>query len=334
MSINTLCHQNTVLVTNPKCGVNHYLPFLLLINGKIQGRTYDNRRLMGGGKGMIEFLRYSDFDLFKQDVVPLLESDEIKNNLPLGVLLNLAPGRIPLYMATVSRDGIPLFVLLQTNQYQLIVSKLSEISSQEIAQVADKLYKHLVNVNEIVGEECVVELLAEKMAEKLGCETYVKMLQGVYGLRHLKKRADFGHGQLEMATEKDADWLYEWFVQFGDDTFLPVSKEEAVQLVRGAIDRKQLYLWVADGQPVSMARITRPTKTNAAISWVYTPPEKRNRGYATNVVTALTEHLLNSGYQTVSLFTDLANPTSNKIYREIGFEQLSSSVVMSFERNK
>ncbi|HRB90713.1 MAG TPA: GNAT family N-acetyltransferase [Fervidobacterium sp.] len=283
---------------------------------------------------MITFIRYSDFDLFKQDVVPLLECDEIKNNLPLGVLINFAPGRIPLYMAMVLRNQIPLLVLLQTNQYQLIVSRLSEISSEEITQVADKLCEHSVNVDEMVGEEYVVKLLAEKMAEKLHCQTYVKMLQGVYGLRHLKKWAEHSHGKLEIAIEKDEDWLSEWFTHFGEDAFLPVSKEEASQLVQGAIRRKQLYLWVVDGQPVSMARITRPTKTNAAISWVYTPPERRNRGYATNIVAALTEHLLNSGYQTVSLFTDLANPTSNKIYQEIGFEQLTNSVVMSFVRNE
>jgi len=289
---------------------------------------------VGGSKRMITFIRYSDFDLFKQDVVPLLECDEIKNNLPLGVLINFAPGRIPLYMAMVLRNQIPLLVLLQTNQYQLIVSRLSEISSEEITQVADKLCEHSVNVDEMVGEEYVVKLLAEKMAEKLHCQTYVKMLQGVYGLRHLKKWAEHSHGKLEIAIEKDEDWLSEWFTHFGEDAFLPVSKEEASQLVQGAIRRKQLYLWVVDGQPVSMARITRPTKTNAAISWVYTPPERRNRGYATNIVAALTEHLLNSGYQTVSLFTDLANPTSNKIYQGIGFEQLTSSVVMSFVRNE
>jgi len=292
------------------------------------------KHFVGGSKRMITFIRYSDFDLFKQDVVPLLECDEIKNNLPLGVLINFAPGRIPLYMAMVLRNQIPLLVLLQTNQYQLIVSRLSEISSEEITQVADKLCEHSVNVDEMVGEEYVVKLLAEKMAEKLHCQTYVKMLQGVYGLRHLKKWAEHSHGKLEIAIEKDEDWLSEWFTHFGEDAFLPVSKEEASQLVQGAIRRKQLYLWVVDGQPVSMARITRPTKTNAAISWVYTPPERRNRGYATNIVAALTEHLLNSGYQTVSLFTDLANPTSNKIYQGIGFEQLTSSVVMSFVRNE
>ena len=292
------------------------------------------KRFVRGSKGMITFLRYSYFDLFKQNVVPLLECDEIKNNLPLGILLNLAPGRIPLYMAMVLRNEIPLLVLLQTNQYQLIVSRLSEISSEEIAQVADKLCEHSVNVDEMVGKECVVKLLAEKMAEKLHCQAQVKMLQGVYGLRHLEKWAEHSQGKLEMATERDEDWLYEWFTHFGEDTFLPVSKEEAAQLVQGAIHRKQLYLWIVDGRPVSMARITRPTKTNAAISWVYTPPERRNRGYATNIVAALTEHLLNSGYQTVSLFTDLANPTSNKIYREIGFEQLTNLVVMSFVRNE
>jgi predicted GNAT family acetyltransferase len=77
-----------------------------------------------------------------------------------------------------------------------------------------------------------------------------------------------------------------------------------------------------------MACWARPTKRNVTIGYVYTPPEERKKGYASDCVSALSQHLLDSGYQTTSLYTDLANPTSNKIYMEIGYEPVMDSTVV------
>jgi predicted GNAT family acetyltransferase len=57
-----------------------------------------------------------------------------------------------------------------------------------------------------------------------------------------------------------------------------------------------------------------------AISLVYTPPDLRQRGYATACVASLSQMLLDEGWQFCTLFTDLANPTSNSIYRKIGYK--------------
>jgi hypothetical protein len=53
---------------------------------------------------------------------------------------------------------------------------------------------------------------------------------------------------------------------------------------------------------------------------VYTPPEARGRGYASNLVAQVAQAQLDAGRRFVFLFTDLANPTANRIYQEIGFE--------------
>ena len=53
---------------------------------------------------------------------------------------------------------------------------------------------------------------------------------------------------------------------------------------------------------------------------VYTPPELRGRGYASNLVAAASQAALDDGRRALFLFTDLANPTSNRIYQAIGYE--------------
>ena len=56
------------------------------------------------------------------------------------------------------------------------------------------------------------------------------------------------------------------------------------------------------------------------INLVYTPPEERRRGYATALVGTLSRMLLGQGRSFCALYTDLANETSNSVYRRIGYK--------------
>ena len=95
------------------------------------------------------------------------------------------------------------------------------------------------------------------------------------------------------------------------------------------VDTTKVYLW-EDGIPVSMVAKTRPTKNGISIGLVYTPPEFRQKGYATSCVATLCKELLNSGYKFCMIYTDLANPVSNSIYQKIGFREVCDSVEFSF----
>ena len=68
-----------------------------------------------------------------------------------------------------------------------------------------------------------------------------------------------------------------------------------------------------------MTARSRPTHHGIAVNAVYTPPEQRGRGYATAAVATLSQQLLYEGYDFCCLFTDLSNPTSNRIYQRIGY---------------
>ena len=56
----------------------------------------------------------------------------------------------------------------------------------------------------------------------------------------------------------------------------------------------------------------------ARIGPVYTPREHRGRGYASAAVAEVSRRLLDEGVR-VCLFTDQANPTSNRIYQALGY---------------
>src|SRR6202021_3212643 len=66
------------------------------------------------------------------------------------------------------------------------------------------------------------------------------------------------------------------------------------------------------------------------LSGVYMPPEKRKNGYAAACVHALSKRLRDAGYRCI-LYTDLANPTSNSIYRRIGYRAVAEVLRYRFE---
>ena len=63
----------------------------------------------------------------------------------------------------------------------------------------------------------------------------------------------------------------------------------------------------------------------ARIGPVFTPKEHRGRGYASAAVAEVSRQLQAEGSR-VTLFTDQANPTSNRIYVALGFEPVVDMV--------
>jgi hypothetical protein len=136
-------------------------------------------------------------------------------------------------------------------------------------------------------------------------------------------------GHMRFATLADNDLLAKWRESFyldvnGPGAFMPASD------IGPSIEKKEIYVW-EDAVPVSMA-IARPTGSRITVGGVYTPRELRRRGYATSCVAAICTRLLATGYEFCMLYTDLANPTSNSIYKKIGFREVCDSVEYSFSR--
>jgi predicted GNAT family acetyltransferase len=85
------------------------------------------------------------------------------------------------------------------------------------------------------------------------------------------------------------------------------------------------------GEPVSLAAARGETPNGIRIGPVYTPPEHRGHGYASAVTAAASQDQLDRGRHFVFLFTDLSNPTSNKIYQAIGYERVCDVDMYRFE---
>jgi predicted GNAT family acetyltransferase len=68
----------------------------------------------------------------------------------------------------------------------------------------------------------------------------------------------------------------------------------------------------------------------ARIGPVYTPAADRGQGYASAAVAAVSQRHLDAGVRPC-LFTDQANPTSNRVYEAIGYRPLVDMVNLVLE---
>jgi hypothetical protein len=117
--------------------------------------------------------------------------------------------------------------------------------------------------------------------------------------------------------------LLGWFAAFAVDTNEPpgVPPEAAVaRFTREDSGATGLYVWEVDGEPRAMAGHSGPTPRGMRVGPVYTPPDERRHGYASALVAALSQQLLDRGREFCFLFAERQNATSNHIYQAIGYE--------------
>ncbi len=133
------------------------------------------------------------------------------------------------------------------------------------------------------------------------------------------------------AGGQDRALLLDWFAAFQHEAIggAPPSRETAAAVDR-ALSGDRVWLWLdSSGAPVSLARRQSPAYGVARIGPVYTPPESRGHGYASAVTAAATRDAQEREAVPV-LFTDLANPTSNAIYRRLGYRPVSDYLFVRF----
>ncbi|PES21893.1 GNAT family N-acetyltransferase [Bacillus anthracis] len=277
---------------------------------------------------MIQLHVYEEIVNFKEEVTPFLEKNEQENNLILGVLQMVHQ---PIFMGIAKQGEEIAVVFLQTEEKKQIIVATSEIAEEDIVELAKKLAEVYPNVPGLIGNKKIVQRLAEEIAVLANKKTTVAMEQGIYELKQVKKKWN-GDEVFREVNSDELTLIEQWIYQFCEDVNLPTTKEEAKQTAHTLITNHRLFGLEVDGKLVSVAAKTRPIKNNITVNFVYTPKEERKKGYASNCVATLSQRMLDEGYKTTTLYTDLANPTSNKIYQEIGYEQIAESVLIFLEK--
>ena len=265
--------------------------------------------------------RYPRAAAFLARVEPWLVRHEDSNNLMLGLAYAraLAGEEEPdAFWGTVEDvDGAVVGCVMRTPPHKVLVTDMPLAAAAAVVRALADVYEE---VPAVLGPHPVASEIAAAWVAFRGGGWTPGMAHRIYRLdvvRHPEGVA----GALRLATSEDAALAMRWAVGFARDTGIdfPASEEAVGRWIR----RESLFVWEVDGTPVSIAVAQGRTRSGARVGYVYTPPAWRGRGYATASVAALSQRLLDSGLDFTVLYTDLANPTSNSIYRRIGYNPIA-----------
>ncbi len=132
-------------------------------------------------------------------------------------------------------------------------------------------------------------------------------------------------GNVYLATDDDTDVLSEMLKDFNEEALhKEISREEAKNNILNKMNKEDtlFYLYEVDGRILGMTCSTRKLSEGRTLNYVFIDRDCRNRGYGKQMVSTVSRRMLDSGCSYISLFVDRSNPSSNKVYRDIGFEPL------------
>jgi len=139
-------------------------------------------------------------------------------------------------------------------------------------------------------------------------------------------------GGLRRAGPADRELLVAWMRAFGHEALGEAADRRDVTALADEMIESQTrtgYVW-DDAGARSVCSTTGATPHGIRVGAVYTPPESRGHGYASACVAAAGQAELDRGRRWCFLFTDLANPTSNRIYQAIGYRPVRDVLVYRF----
>ncbi|QPI66950.1 GNAT family N-acetyltransferase [Exiguobacterium sp. PBE] len=281
----------------------------------------------------MEWIEWKDPNHFSDRVMTALLDEEAKNSLMIGVLNNVKQGIYETFhQFTVEEDGELLAILQVTPPHPLhyIVVKKERLDLLP-SFIIPHLLKEEVPFSEVVSERQQAERFATAWQEITSGTSEMFMSQGLYRLDSVED-IDMATGRMREATVADQAQLEAWYSAFEAESGLRSSPPEKVtKAVQTMLEREEAVFWEVDGQVVSCAKHARPTENGITVSFVYTSPSARGKGYARSLVADLSRQLLETKSFCV-LYTDLTNPTSNKIYREVGYQQIMDSAWVRLAR--
>ncbi|HJU90475.1 MAG TPA: GNAT family N-acetyltransferase [Gemmatimonadaceae bacterium] len=266
---------------------------------------------------------------FAKLATPLLLQNEVENGVMIGVADELARiGEAPsgAFWAVVMKGGDPVAAAMRTAA-KLVVS--TEAEKGATALIAADAMQHGARI--VLGPAAEVGVFARAATEATGIAWSEGRKNRIYVLTEVTP-APPTDGDWRFADASDVDTMVRWQQAFMQESGEPGESDD---VLRGRVQRRirdrAWYVWTDRGQVVSMAAGVGLTPHGIRVGAVYTAPEARGRGYATALVAAVSQHMLDGGRSFVYLYTDLDNPTSNSIYQKIGYRPVADPLELRAE---
>ena len=279
---------------------------------------------------------HATVDAFLATAGDFLARREAEHNLLFGICTavrttpELFADDPPTFLTVTDAGGRVVAASLRTPPHNQVLSQVDDPDAVEV--MADALADHAIPG--VLAPTEIVGRFLERWRQRTGRTAHREVAERIFRLDAVSPPERPARGAWRVAAPEDRDLVARWIVDFSVEALPESPPPEDPQ---GAADRwiagvyRRLYLWEDDGRVVSLVGAGGETPNGIRIGPVYTPPDARGRGYATSLTAAASADQLARGRRFCFLFTDLANPTSNRIYRAIGYRPVCDVDMYRFD---
>jgi predicted GNAT family acetyltransferase len=264
---------------------------------------------------------------FAATVFPFLEKDPVLHTVLLSNVQDRATGVLadpspPVFVSVHATDGQVVGASMWTPGRGIFLGGLGDAL---VPEVVDAYAATAPEADAVEGTATAARLFAEDWSSRFGKEYKQARGTRLHKLeRFVEKRAD---GSPRQAAKADVALCVQWSDAFGVDVGMPSPSNHS--WIESRVELGRLWLWELEGQPVCLVGRQAAVYGSTRIGPVYTPSEHRGNGYASALTAFVSRRILDTG-SAACLYTDLANPTSNKIYAAIGYEPVADFVRYHF----
>jgi GNAT superfamily N-acetyltransferase len=229
-------------------------------------------------------------------------------------------------------EGEVVGVAMRTAPFEPFPAYVLTMPDETAVALARALHERGEPLGGVNGALPAARIVAEETARLTGGEVQVHEHMRLFELGDLTIPSA-PPGRLRTATPEDAELCLAWFHDFARAAAEQAGRTEPhgmenltmdEMLVR--IDDGIVWLWEDPaGERVHLTAANPPANGVVRVGPVYTPAEHRGHGYASRAVAEVSRQYVDQGVR-CCLFTDQANPTSNKIYEAIGYRPVVDMV--------
>jgi len=258
--------------------------------------------------------------------------NEAENNLIASLALGVASGKFQgtgaTYMRITEHNRL-LAAALQTRPDNILLAKSSTPDCWEV--LAKNLFDSQHRFSGVIGPTLDVEAFARHWCKLSRKHALVAMQLVIFRLDQVVQPTK-SLGALKQAHLSDLAIVEDWILDFQKEALPNESQSDSDlrALAKNKVEAGSIYLLLVGNSAVSLAARSGETPNGARIGTVYTPKHLRKKGYASEITAKLSQLILDRGKKFCTLYTDKGNPTSNKIYQDIGYRPISESLNIQF----
>lgn len=262
----------------------------------------------------MEIRRYNTAEEFLDATKTFRSADAVRTGLISSIAGSVANGSRTydsyFWLAVCEKDQVK-GIAVRTVPFGYVFSPMSEEAAQAIISF---ISREDPTAREFSGPRTVIDYV-EKISKSsvVGSEGEL-----IYENRKLKAAPSVGH--IREAMDSDFDLVFNWMSAFMEETGL--RPYDLGGVVRNALAKSRFHLLFLNNDPVSLGGHSDLQSFDGfsvgRVGPIFTPREFRKKGYASTLTSEITAKLISEGALPM-LYTQAENPTSNKIYQELGY---------------